>query len=96
MSLRGGPRDRPGRTDALETAQAARLTLRKTAFEIGAFHHDIDDHVFARRPACDDDRGRRHPLYAASDATFSDIDGRVRHRFGAADRLTVFGDRVFF
>lgn len=84
--------------DALETAKSVNLTLRKatgrTTFEIGAFHQDIDDYIFAQLIDEDVERAHRFLVYTAAEATFTGIDGQVSHQFDETSRLTVFGDYV--
>jgi iron complex outermembrane receptor protein len=86
------------RSDVLETARSANLTFRKTqgatTFEVGVYHQDIDNYIFARLLDQDPERGHRFLLYTAADATFTGIDGQVSHQLDAESRLTVFGDYV--
>lgn len=88
------------RTDVLETAKSVNLTFRKTGgpleFEIGLFHQDVDDYVFARLLETETETGVPHHylLYTAADAKFTGIDGQVSYRFTPEARVTVFGDYV--
>lgn len=88
------------RTDVLETTQSADLTFRKTRgpveFEIGLFHQDIEDYVFARLIETDNETGLPHNylLYTAADAAFTGLDGQISRQFDAGYTLTLFGDYV--
>jgi len=88
------------RTDVLETAKSVNLTFRKTGgpfeFEIGLFHQDIDDYVFARLIETEIETGVPHHylVYTAADARFTGIDGQVSYRFTPESSVTVFGDYV--
>ena len=91
----------PKYPDTIETAKAVNLTLRKTTgatqFELGLFHQDIDDYVFARfmdEENLASGQVYRYLVYTPADATFTGIDGQVSHQFDAASHLTVFGDYV--
>lgn len=89
-----------GRTDVLETTRSADLTLRKVGgrveFEVGVFHQDIEDYVFARLIETDSETGVPHNylLYTAADATFTGIDGQVSLQLNDGNRTTLFGDYV--
>jgi len=89
-----------GRTDVLETARSVDLTLRKAGgtveFEIGLFHQDIDDYVFARFIETDNETGVPHNylLYTAADATFTGADGQISLQLNPEHRTTLFGDYV--
>lgn len=80
----------------VETARSLDLTFSKqggaTEFEIGMFHKDIDDYVFAR--LIDTDGRNRFLFYTAADVRFTGIDGQVSHRVDARSRVTLFGDYV--
>jgi len=88
------------RTDVMETAKSVNLTFRKTGgpieFEVGLFHQDIDDYVFARLIETEMETGVPHHylVYTAADARFTGIDGQVSYRFTPESRVTVFGDYV--
>lgn len=88
------------RTDVLETAKSVNLTFRKTGgpleFEVGLFHQDIDDYVFARLIETEIETGVPHHylIYTAADAKFTGIDGQVSYRFTPESRVTLFGDYV--
>lgn len=82
--------------NVLETARSIDLTFGKTdgatEFELGLFHKNIDDYVFARLVSID---GRnRFLVYTASDARLSGIDGQISHRLDPRSRFTIFGDYV--
>lgn len=86
--------------DVLETTQAINLTLRKTGgpfeFEVGLFHQNVEDYVFARLIETEMESGIPHNflIYTAADARFSGIDGQVSYRLSPKGRVTVFGDYV--
>ena len=86
--------------DVLETSDAINLTFRKNGgpleFEVGVFHQDIDDYVFARLIEIEAEAGIPHNflIYTAADASFTGIDGQMSYRFSQNSRVTVFGDYV--
>ena len=88
------------RTDVLETSESVNLTFRKTGgpieFEIGLFHQDIDDYLFARLIETEIETGIPHNylVYTAADASFTGVDGQISYRFTPQSQLTVFGDYV--
>ncbi|WP_101927651.1 MULTISPECIES: TonB-dependent receptor domain-containing protein [Luteimonas] len=88
------------RTDVLETTRSADLTFRRTGgaveFELGLFHQDVEDYVFARLVETEHATGVPHNflLYTAADATFSGADGQVSVQLDPEHRLTLFGDYV--
>lgn len=88
------------RTDILETTRSADLTFRSVGgpveFEVGIFHQDIDDYVFARLIETDNETGVPHNylLYTAADATFRGIDGQVSFHLNDDHKLTLLGDYV--
>lgn len=79
-----------------ETGRSIDLTLRKTAgattFTIGAYHQDFDDYIFAS--TLDRYEDFRLIRYVATDATFTGIDGQIRHQLTPGLALSVFGDYV--
>lgn len=87
-------------TDITETAQTINLTLRKAGgpleYEVGVYHQEIEDYVFAELIEVDSETGLPHLylVYVAADATFTGIDGEVSYRFAPHSQLTVFGDYV--
>lgn len=87
-------------TDVIETTQAVNLTFRKTTgatqFEIGLFHQDIEDYIFANLIETEIETGVPHHylVYTAADATFTGLDGQISHQLNDASRVTVFGDYV--
>lgn len=78
-----------------ETGKSVDLTFRKTkgatTFTIGAYHQDFDDYIFANTQ--DQFEDFRLIRYEAADATFTGVDGEVRHRFGGVG-VSLFGDYV--
>lgn len=91
----------PVYNDVIETTKAVNLTFRKTAgptqFELGLFHQDIDDYIFAR--LIEEERlgsGAlfRYLVYTPADAKFTGIDGQISHQLDPSSRVTVFGDYV--
>src|SRR3546814_525573 len=78
-----------------ETGKSVDLTFRKTkgatTFTIGAYHQDFDDYIFAN--TLDQFEDFRLIRYTAADATFTGVDGEVRHDFGAVG-VSLFGDYV--
>ena len=90
--------DELDRPDLIETTRAVDLSLRKTAgattFEIGVYHRDVGDYVFAR--LLDRDAVRQHSflMYDAADVRFSGVDGQLTQRLDAVSSVTVFGDYV--
>lgn len=87
-------------SDILETAKTANLTFRKAGgpveFEVGLFHQDIDNYIFARLIETESEGGAPHNylVYTAMDSTFTGIDGQVSYRFTPESKFTVFGDYV--
>lgn len=79
-----------------ETAKSIDLTFRKktgdTTFTIGAYHQDFDNYIFA--DTLDQFEDFRLVRYTAADATFTGIDGEIRHQFTPAFGMSVFGDYV--
>ncbi len=80
----------------VETARSIDLSFTRTGgateFEVGVFHKDIDDYVFAR--LISSDGKNRFLFYTPADVRFSGIDGQISHRFGRGSRITIFGDYV--
>lgn len=91
------PANRP---ELLETTRSADLTFRKVGgpveYEIGLFHQDIRDYVFARLIETENETGVPHNylLYTAANARFTGVDGQVSLHTGDGHTLTVFGDIV--
>lgn len=79
-----------------ETAKSVDLTLRKrtgaTTFTVGAYHQEFDDYIFA--DTLDRFEDFRLIRYTAADATFSGVDGEVRHQFTPNFAASIFGDYV--
>ncbi|MET0268475.1 MAG: TonB-dependent receptor [Duganella sp.] len=79
-----------------ETSNNVDLTLRKyagaTTFSLSAFHNKVDNYIYAR--TLDNHEGFQLIEYAQRDATFTGLEGEVRHKFTPALDGTVFGDYV--
>jgi iron complex outermembrane receptor protein len=79
-----------------ETAHSVNLTLRKTegptTFTVGLFHQDFDNYIYAQ--TLDQEEAFRLIRYAGADATFTGIDGEVRHQFAPNFGASIFGDFV--
>lgn len=79
-----------------ERSNSVNLTLRKTSgpttFTIGAYHQDFDNYIYAR--TLDQFEDFRLIRYAGAEATFTGIDGEVRHAFNDQFALSLFGDYV--
>lgn len=86
--------------DVLEKNNSINLTFRKVGgpleFELGLYHQDIDNYIFARLLDTDNETGVVHNwlIYTTADARFTGIDGQVSYRFSPQSRVTVFGDYV--
>ncbi|MGK6319460.1 TonB-dependent receptor domain-containing protein [Sphingomonas sp. DT-204] len=85
-------------TDTLdkETARSIDLTFRKTSgattFTLGAYHQDFDNYIFAE--TLDRFEDFRLIRYIGADATFTGVDGEIRHQFTPDFGASVFGDYV--
>lgn len=79
-----------------ETSNNVDLTLRKyagaTTFSLSAFHNKVDNYIYAR--TLDNFEGFQLIEYAQRDATFTGLEGEVKHKFSPAFEATVFGDYV--
>jgi iron complex outermembrane recepter protein len=79
-----------------ETSRSFDLTLRKkagaTTFTIGAYHQDFDNYIYAQ--TLDQFEDFRLIRYTGVDATFTGIDGEIRHRFTPNLAASLFGDYV--
>ena len=79
-----------------ETSRSVDLTFRKTSgattFTIGAYHQDFDNYIYA--DTLDRFEDFRLIRYTAADATFTGIDGEIRHQFMPELGVSVFGDYV--
>ena len=79
-----------------ETGKSADLTVRKTAgatrFTVGIYHQDFDNYIFAS--TLDQHEDFRLIRYMAADATFTGIDGEIRHQFMPNFAISLFGDYV--
>lgn len=87
-------------TDVIEKSDTINLTFRDTEgptrFEIGIFHQDVENYIFARHIETEYATGIPHNylVYVAADARFTGIDGQVSHRLSPESTLVVFGDYV--
>lgn len=83
-------------TLGVETAHSVDLTFRKTAgdttFTLGGYHQSFSDYIFAE--TLDAFQDFRLIRYTAADATFTGIDGEIRHQFTPGFALSLFGDYV--
>lgn len=83
-------------SEGVEKANSVNLTLRKTrgptTFTIGAYHQDFDNYIYAQ--TIDQFEDFRLIRYAGADATFTGVDGEIRHRFTDQFSASVFGDYV--
>lgn len=79
-----------------EKSNAINLTLRKTqgptTFTIGAYHQNFDNYIFAQ--TIDQFEDFRLIRYNGAGATFTGVDGEVRHRFTDQFAIAAFGDYV--
>ncbi|MET1754052.1 TonB-dependent receptor [Novosphingobium sp. RD2P27] len=79
-----------------ETSRSVDLTFRKTdgdtTFTIGVYHQDFDNYIYA--DTLDRFEDFRLVRYTGVDATFSGIDGEVRHQFAPYFAAAIFGDYV--
>ncbi|AHE52773.1 TonB-dependent receptor domain-containing protein [Sphingomonas sanxanigenens] len=79
-----------------ETAHSINLTFRKrtgaTTFTIGAYHQEFDNYIFAE--TLDQFEDFRLIRYRGADATFTGIDGEIRHQFTPQFAASAFGDYV--
>jgi iron complex outermembrane receptor protein len=79
-----------------ETAHSVNLTLRKTSgattFTLGVYHQDFDNYIYAE--TLDRFEDFRLIRYSGADATFTGVDGEIRHQFTTALSASVFGDYV--
>ena len=79
-----------------ETASNIDITLRKhagpTTFALSAFHNRIGDYIYGRTTATSD----RLQLidYVQQDATFTGVEGQMRHQLTPVFGVTLFGDYV--
>ncbi len=79
-----------------ETSNNVDLTLRKyagaTTFSLSAFRNKVDHYIYAR--TLDNFEGFQLIEYAQRDATFTGLEGEMKHKFSPAFEGTVFGDYV--
>ncbi len=79
-----------------ETSRSADLTLRKTrgatTFTLGAYHQDFNNYIFAE--TLDRLEDFRLVRYTGVDATFTGVDGEIRHQVTPSFAVEAFGDYV--
>ena len=79
-----------------ETANSIELGLRKTegatTFSASVYHYDYDGYIYAQ--TLDQEEDFRLIRYMQRDATFTGVEGSVRHEFTPYLAGTVFGDYV--
>ena len=79
-----------------ETSNNIDVTLRKfegnTTFSLSAFHNRVDNYIYAH--TLDNHEGFQLVEYAQRDATFTGLEGEVRHKFSNVVEGTLFGDMV--
>jgi iron complex outermembrane recepter protein len=79
-----------------ETARSINLTFRKTSgattFTVGVYHQDFDNYIYAE--TLDRFEDFRLIRYAGADASFTGVDGEIRHQFTPALSASLFGDYV--
>mgnify|MGYP000274092782 CR=1 FL=1 len=79
-----------------ETSNNVDLTLRKfagaTTFSVSAFHNRVKNYIYAN--TLDNHEGFQLVEYAQRDATFTGLEGEVRHKFSKTVSATLFGDMV--
>ncbi|KQQ91913.1 TonB-dependent receptor domain-containing protein [Massilia sp. Leaf139] len=79
-----------------ETSNNLDLTLRKfagaTTFSLSAFHNRMGDYIYAN--TLDNHEGFQLVEYAQRDATFTGLEGELRHKFSSSLDATLFGDYV--
>ncbi len=79
-----------------ETSNNLDVTLRKfagpTTFSLSAFRNRVNDYIYAN--TLDNHEGFQLIEYAQRDATFTGLEGEVRHKFTPAVEASLFGDYV--
>jgi len=79
-----------------ETSNNIDVTLRKfegdTTFSLSAFHNQVANYIYAH--TLDNHEGFQLVEYAQRDATFTGLEGEVRHTFSNVVEGTLFGDMV--
>lgn len=79
-----------------ETSNNIDVTLRKfegdTTFSLSAFHNRVDNYIYAH--TLDKHEGFQLVEYAQRDATFTGLEGELRHKFSTVVEGTLFGDYV--
>jgi iron complex outermembrane receptor protein len=80
----------------IETAESVELTLKKTegatTFTASAYRYAYDGYIYAR--TLDQFEDFRLIRYSQGDATFTGVEGELRHQFTPGLSATVFGDYV--
>jgi iron complex outermembrane receptor protein len=80
----------------LETGKSINLTFRKTSgattFTVGAYHQKVDNYIYGQ--TLDQYEDFRLIHYVAADATFTGVDGEVRHQVIPQLGVALFGDYV--
>jgi iron complex outermembrane receptor protein len=80
----------------VETAKSVELTLKKTdgatTFTASAYRYAYDGYIYAR--TMDQFEDFRLIRYSQGDATFTGVEGEVRHQFTPGLSAAVFGDYV--
>lgn len=80
----------------VETAKSVELTLKKTegatTFTASAYRYAYDGYIYAR--TLDQFEDFRLIRYSQGDATFTGVEGEVRHQFTPGLSAAVFGDYV--
>ncbi|GGY99916.1 TonB-dependent receptor domain-containing protein [Pseudoduganella plicata] len=79
-----------------ETSNNLDITLRKfagpTTFSVSAYRNRINDYIYAS--TLDNHEGFQLVEYAQRDATFTGIEGEVRHQIAPSVQAALFGDYV--
>ncbi|WP_324699115.1 TonB-dependent receptor domain-containing protein [Novosphingobium sp. RL4] len=80
----------------LETGKSINLTFRKTSgattFTLGAYHQRVDNYIYGQ--TLDQYEEFRLIHYVAADATFTGVDGELRHQIMPELGVSLFGDYV--
>jgi len=79
-----------------ETSNNIDLTFRKfagnTTYSLSAYHNKVDNYIYAR--TLDNFEGFQLVEYAQRDATFTGLEGELRHKLSSTFSATLFGDYV--
>ncbi|MBD9479082.1 TonB-dependent receptor [Pseudoxanthomonas sp. PXM02] len=87
-------------SDITEETRSIDLAYRnqREAFdiEVGLFHQDVENYIFAKLIEEENETGlpQRLLLYTAADATFTGVDGQISRQLNEEHTFTVFGDYV--